>query len=109
MEVSIREQIAQLFRYTLKFQTEYNFSKLNSIKSDQNTKDYEILEMLIPGIIDNIAKIAYEETFGQISESNLTRALKIKTFMSKRYSNLREIIGDKRFYKFVDFPEKIRG
>ena len=108
MEVSIQEQIAQLFRYTLKFQTEYNFPKLNSIKSDQ-TKDYEILEILIPGIIDNVAKIAYKETFGQISESNLTRALKIKTFMSKRYSNLREIIGDKRFYKFVDFPEKIRG
>jgi len=28
--------------------------------------------------------------------------------MSKRYNNLREIIGEKRFDKYVDFPEKIR-
>jgi hypothetical protein len=114
MEINIQEQIAQTIRYALKFRSEIGYPKIKlkkskiSEKSDKNLKDYEIIEQLIPGIIDNIAKIAYEETFGQVSGSNLTRAVKIKTVMSKRYDNLREIIGEKRFDKYVDFPEKIR-
>jgi len=108
MEVSIQEQIAQIVRYTIKFRSEIGHPKIKSGEFDQNLKEYEIIEVLIPKIIENITKIAYEETFGQVSGSNLTRALKIKTFMSKRYDNLREIIGEKRFDKFVDFPEKIR-
>jgi len=108
MEVSIQEQIAQIIRYALKFKSEIGHPEVESGKSEQNLKDYERIEALIPGIVDNIAKIAYKETFGQVSGSNLTRSLKIKTFMSKRYHHLREIIGEKRFDKFVDFPEKIR-
>ena len=108
MEVSIQEQIAQIVRYTLKFRSEIGHPKIKSGNLDENLKEYKIVEVLIPEIIENISKIAYEETFGQVSGSNLTRALKIKTFMSKRYDNLREIIGEKRFDKFVDFPEKIR-
>jgi len=105
MEVSIQEQIAQTIRYAIKFRSEIGHPR---IKSEKILKDYEIIEILIPGIVDNIAKIAYEETFGQVSGSNLTRAVKIKTVMSKRYDNLREIIGEKRFEKYVGFPEKIR-
>ena len=108
MEVSIKEQIAQIIRYSLNFRSEIGRPKIISGKDNINLKDYEIIEALIPEIIDNIAKIAYEETFGQVSGSNLTRAMKIKTFMSKRYDNLKRIIGEKRFDRYVDFPEKIR-
>ena len=111
MEISIQEQIAQTIRYALKFRSEIGHPKKKLKKSknlEKNFKDYEIIEILIPSVIDNITKIAYEETFGQVSGSNLTRSMKIKTFMSKRYDNLREIIGEKRFDKYVDFPEKIR-
>ncbi|QEE14208.1 hypothetical protein DSAG12_00019 [Promethearchaeum syntrophicum] len=108
MEVSIQEQIAQIVRYTLKFRSEISHQILDSVYPERNLKDFETIENKFPGIIDNIAKIAYEETFGQVSGSNLTRSLKIKNFMSKRYDHLREIIGEKRFDKFVDFPEKIR-
>ena len=109
MEISIQEQIAQTIRYALKFRSEIghpNNKMKKSEKLEKNLKDYEIIEVLIPSVIDNITKIAYEETFGQVSGSNLTRSMKIKTFMSKRYDNLREIIGEKRFDKYVDFPEK---
>ena len=111
MEIRIQEQIAQTIRYALKFRSEIGHPKIKlkkSENSEKNLKDYEIIEVLIPSVIDNITKIAYEETFGQVSGSNLTRSMKIKTFMSKRYDNLREIIGEKRFDKYVDFPEKIR-
>ena len=108
MEGSIQEQIAQIIRYTLKFRSDIGHPPFSSANSDRNMIDYERIETLIPGIINNIAKIAYEETFGQVSRSNLTRAVKIKTFLNKRYDHLREIIGEKRFDKFVDFPGKIR-
>lgn len=65
MEVSIQEQIAQTIRYALKFRSEIGHPKIKLKKSVQNLKDYEIIEVLIPSIIDNITKLHMMKHLGR--------------------------------------------
>jgi hypothetical protein len=58
--------------------------------------------------MNKIVDIIYADTFGQVSGSDLMQATKIKTIMAKKYEHLREIIGNKRFEKYIDFPERVK-
>lgn len=77
-------------------------------QTDNIPKEYLFFEKIIPDIMNKIVDIIYADTFGQVSGSDLMQATKIKTIMAKKYEHLREIIGNKRFEKYIDFPERVK-
>lgn len=77
-------------------------------QADKISEGYQFFEQFIPDIKNKIIEIIYVDTFGQVSGSDLMQATKMKTIMAKKYDHLREIIGDKRFEKYIDFPERVK-
>ncbi|MCP4763776.1 MAG: hypothetical protein GY870_18540 [archaeon] len=111
MKMDEKEIIIPYLKRYMKINSEIGYPDLLEAGYGQKFEGYEIFENLIPGIVENIAHIIYEETFGQVSSdiSSLMQSVKIKTIMSKKYENLREIIGEKRFERYIDFPTKIKN
>ena len=111
MNTNEKEIIIPYLKRYMKINSEIGYPDVLDAGYGQKFEGYEIFENLIPGIVDNIADIIYEETFGQVSSdiSSLLQSVKIKTIMSKKYENLRNIIGNKRFERYIDFPTKIKN
>ncbi|MBD3352177.1 MAG: hypothetical protein GF364_11880 [Candidatus Lokiarchaeota archaeon] len=92
----------------LKIRTDIAYPDILDEKFNNKLEDAEIFNALIPNIFDNIIEIIYSETFGQVSGSNLMQATKFKTLMAKKYEHLRKIIGDTRYERYINFPQKVR-
>jgi hypothetical protein len=70
---------------------------------------YEVFEKLLPNLAHKIAQVIYNDTFDMFGLVSSLHAIKIKEIIAKKYAHIQKIIGEARFNKYVNFPEKIHA
>ncbi len=104
----IQSLILQTVRSNLNIITDIAHPDVLIVENSVKNRGYEIFNQLIPYLDEKIAKIIFDSTFGQIDGTLFTQAFKIKTKMSKKYAHLEQMLGESRFKRVVDFPQKLR-